>query len=105
MWLKRLDLYNKSRMSREVQVRFCERLEGKFLRPTRLCEPLNKLEELNIIGSADEWILLRETRNIVTHEYPFITDEVIQGLNLLSNHYLLIMEIWKRIETYINKRF
>jgi len=30
-----LDLYNKSRMSREVQVRFCERLEGQFLRPTR----------------------------------------------------------------------
>jgi len=66
---------------------------------------LNKLEELNIIPSADEWLLLRETRNIVTHEYPFITDEVIQGLNLLSTHYLLIMEIWEQVEAYINNRF
>ena len=28
-------LNNKSRMSREVHVRFCERLEGRFLRATR----------------------------------------------------------------------
>lgn len=78
---------------------------GEEAKGVPFIDQLNKLEELNIIGSADEWILLRETRNIVTHEYPFITDEVIQGLNLLSNHYLLIMEIWKRVETYINKRF
>ncbi len=66
---------------------------------------LNKLEELNIINSTGEWMLLRETRNIVTHEYPFVTDEVIQGLNLLSGHYVLIMEIWKQVESYINNRF
>jgi hypothetical protein len=66
---------------------------------------LNKLEEFNIIPSADAWMLLRETRNIVTHEYPFITDEVIQGLNLLSTHYLLITETWKHVESYINNRF
>lgn len=78
---------------------------GEEIKGIPFIDQLNKLEELNIIGSADEWILLRETRNIVTHEYPFITDEVIQGLNLLSKHYLLIMEIWKRVEMYINKRF
>ena len=78
---------------------------GEEIKGVPFIDQLNKLEELNIIGSADEWILLRETRNIVTHEYPFITDEVIQGLNLLSKHYLLIMEIWKRVEMYINKRF
>lgn len=78
---------------------------GEEIKGVPFIDQLNKLEELNIIGSADEWILLRETSNIVTHEYPFITDEVIQGLNLLSKHYLLIMEIWKRVEMYINKRF
>jgi len=66
---------------------------------------LTKLEELGVIPSADDWFLLRETRNIVTHEYPFITDEVIQGLNLLNEHYNLIMEIWKQVETFINNRF
>jgi len=28
-------LYNKSRVMGDYQARFCERLEGKFLRPTR----------------------------------------------------------------------
>ncbi len=78
---------------------------GEEIKGVPFIDQLNKLEELNIIGSADEWILLRETRNIVTHEYPFITDEVIQGLNLLSKHYLLIIEIWNKVEIYINKRF
>ena len=32
---------------------------------------LGKLEELEIISSAEDWMLLRETRNVVTHEYPF----------------------------------
>ena len=33
--VKRLDLYNKSRMTEDRQVRCCERLRGKFPRPTR----------------------------------------------------------------------
>ena len=40
MRLKRLDLYNKSRMSREIQVRFCERLRVKLPLPTRPAKPL-----------------------------------------------------------------
>jgi hypothetical protein len=68
-------------------------------------DQLVKLEELNIIPDADEWMLLRETRNIVTHEYPFLTDEVIQGLNLLSKHYQLINDIWNQTESFIISRF
>ena len=33
--MKRIDLYNKSRVMGDYQARFCERLKGKFLRPTR----------------------------------------------------------------------
>ncbi len=33
--MKCLDLYNKSRVMEDYQARFCERLEGKFLRSTR----------------------------------------------------------------------
>ncbi|MDD4969947.1 MAG: toxin-antitoxin system antitoxin subunit [Paludibacter sp.] len=66
---------------------------------------LSKLEELNLLDNARDWLLLRETRNIVTHEYPFITKEVIDGLNLLSKHYTLILSIWKQIDEYIVRRF
>jgi len=66
---------------------------------------LAKLEQLNILPSADDWMLLRETRNMLTHEYPFINDEVIDGLNLLYNHCELILEIWEKINNYIKGRF
>lgn len=78
---------------------------GEDIKGLPFIDKLMKLEELNIISSADEWLLLRETRNTVTHEYPFITDEVIQGLNMLGKHYQLIMEIWSQVETFINTRF
>lgn len=78
---------------------------GEETRGLPFIDQLVKLEELGIIFSADEWMLLRETRNMVTHEYPFITDEVIQGLNLLNEHCLLITNLWKQIETYAHDRF
>lgn len=78
---------------------------GEEVKGQPFIDRLVKLEELKILPSADDWILLRETRNLVTHEYPFITDEVIQGLNLLNRHYQLIMEIWKQMENYTKNRF
>lgn len=78
---------------------------GEEVKRLPFIDRLVKLEELEIITSADDWILLRETRNIVTHEYPFITDEVIQGLNLLNKHYQLITGIWEEVENYIESRF
>lgn len=78
---------------------------GEEVKGTPFIDQLAKLEELNIIPNSNDWLLLRETRNIVTHEYPFITDEVIQGLNLLNKHYLLILQIWKQVENYIKIRF
>ena len=39
------------------------------------------------------------------HEYPFITEEVIEGLNQLNDHYQLIVSIWKRLEQYSTQRF
>ena len=78
---------------------------GEDIKGKPFIDQLAKLEELNIIGNSNDWLLLRETRNIVTHEYPFITDEVIQGLNLLNKHYRLIIEIWEKTKNYIIIRF
>ncbi len=78
---------------------------GEESRGLPFIDQLTKLEELDVISSADDWMLLRETRNILTYEYPFVTDEVIQGLNFLNTHCQLIMKIWKQIESYIHIRF
>ena len=51
---------------------------GEEIKEMPFIDRLIKLEELNVIPGADEWMVLRETRNLVTHEYPFIADEVIE---------------------------
>jgi uncharacterized protein with HEPN domain len=77
---------------------------GEEIKGMPFIDRLAKLEELEIIDSADEWMLLRETRNVITHEYPFITEEVIEGLNLLNKHCQLITEIFLHVKSYIDTR-
>jgi uncharacterized protein with HEPN domain len=45
---------------------------------------LNRLEQLSIIDSAEKWIELREVRNLITHDYPHLIEELVDGLNQLS---------------------
>jgi len=66
---------------------------------------LGKLESLNFLRDKNIWIQLRETRNIVTHEYPFITEAVVDGLNLLDEHSRLLTEIWGDMKEKIQARF
>lgn len=78
---------------------------GEQTRGVPFIDLLSKLESLGLIDNAKDWLLLRETRNVVTHEYPFNQKDVIDGLNLLSKHFALILSMWKFIEAYISKRF
>jgi hypothetical protein len=48
---------------------------------------------------------LRETRNIVTLEYSFITDEIIEGLNLLGKHQQVILDILEEVKDFVKNRF
>jgi len=66
---------------------------------------LNKLEKLNILDNKDQWLLFREIRNEVTHEYPFNREDVIRGLNELGKHCLLLSKIWLGMEDYCIRKF
>jgi hypothetical protein len=78
---------------------------GEEVQGKPFIDMLSKMEELNLLENSKEWFVLRETRNVVTHEYPFVTEDVIEGLNLLNNHVKLIISIWQRLEKYISIRF
>ena len=78
---------------------------GEEVRGKPFIDILSKMEELELLENENDWLILRETRNIVTHEYPFITQEVIDGLNLLSNHQNLIISILQRLLRKIEERF
>jgi len=66
-----------------------------------LIDVLSRLEKLKIIESQAEWLQLRELRNIVTHEYPFNTEEIIEGLNTLIVKSQSLSEIWLKMENYL----
>lgn len=61
---------------------------------------LYKMEKLNLLENAQDWVMLRQTRNTVSHEYPFYTEIQADELNLLPNEVLKLDAIWKRLKDY-----
>lgn len=66
---------------------------------------LYKLEKLNILDDAKEWISLRQTRNTVSHEYPFFKEGQIEELNLLPEDVVKLSAIWLKLRAYTVNRF
>lgn len=64
-----------------------------------------RLEKLHVIESHLEWLQLREVRNLVTHEYPFNPEEIIEGLNLVTEKVLILSQIWLKLQEFIMVRF
>jgi len=67
-----------------------------------LIDVLNKLEKLELIRSADEWIDFRKLRNSLTHEYPNNEDEILEAISLSIEAYRemknIYMGILKRVD-------
>jgi hypothetical protein len=66
---------------------------------------LYRLEKLNLINNAKDWMVLRQIRNIVSHEYPFFKEVQIEELNLLPEEVIKLSAIWSKLKEYINNRF
>ncbi len=54
---------------------------------------LNRLEKLEIIESALQWIELRKIRNDISHEYPASLTERIEGINILFDNMNILKHI------------
>lgn len=65
---------------------------------------LNKMEKLNLLENAKDWISLRQTRNTISHEYPFYKDIQIEELNLLPEEVEKLSGIWLKLKDYTNHR-
>jgi hypothetical protein len=65
---------------------------------------LNRLEKLRIINSALDWIKLRKIRNDVTHDYPALISEKIDGINILFDSLEEIKGIIFRCRSVIDKQ-
>ena len=65
-----------------------------------LLDVLHKLEKLGLLNT-DEWIKIRQIRNIMTHEYPDNDDEIIATISSALEYF----EIMKNIYKLINKNW
>jgi hypothetical protein len=63
---------------------------------------LDILEKLEIL-KADEWLLIREIRNELSHDYPDDIGESIENLKLAIKFFPKILEIYKKLKDTIEK--
>lgn len=59
-----------------------------------LIDVLNRLEQLELLESADRWIDYRNLRNTLTHEYPDNEDEIVSAIALAIRAYDDIKKIY-----------
>ncbi|MDD4192324.1 MAG: hypothetical protein PHI28_13405 [Mangrovibacterium sp.] len=65
---------------------------------------LFRMEKLNLIHSAKDWITLRQTRNTISHEYPFYKEIQIEEMNLLPKEVEKLSTIWLDLKRYALER-
>lgn len=65
---------------------------------------LHKMEKLHLLENSKDWIILRQTRNTISHEYPFYKEVQMEELNLLPVEIEKLSAIWNKLKTYTNKR-
>ena len=63
---------------------------------------LNRLEQLEIIPSKDEWIRLRTVRNDLSHEYSNDDEENVVVLNMLFDEIKTINNIFLSLKNYFD---
>jgi hypothetical protein len=66
---------------------------------------LYKLEKLNLLDEAKDWIALRQTQNTISHEYPFFNEVRMEELNLLPEEVVKLAGIWLKLKEYTLNRF
>ncbi|MEW6606161.1 MAG: hypothetical protein AB1414_01735 [bacterium] len=72
---------------------------GEDIENSPFIDVLNRAEKLKIIESAQEWIILRKLRNILTHEYSEEEKDIVDGINKLFEISNRLCEIYKKIKT------
>ena len=77
---------------------------GEYDQNMPFIDILNRLEKISVIDSAEHWLILRETRNLVTHEYPDNEKEIVEGLNELHKQSQYLSSILDGLMGYIRER-
>ncbi len=63
---------------------------------------LNRLEQLAIIEKKEEWLLLRNLRNNLSHEYHDESDTNAFNINMVYNNTRKLYDIFMQVKMYVN---
>jgi len=55
---------------------------GEYQVSMSMLDVLDRLEQLELLKSAELWMDYRNLRNVLTHEYPDNREEVIEGIQV-----------------------
>lgn len=59
---------------------------------------LNRLEKYKFLPDANEWIYIRELRNEIAHDYPFMENDVVHILNELFSKVNTMYGIYDKLK-------
>jgi len=77
---------------------------GEYKDNMALIDCLDKLEKLEIIKTADQWMNYRLVRNKLTHEYSTNQQEMLAGIQLAMLYFEEIKHILETINSYVQKK-
>ena len=77
---------------------------GEYKRNMSFIDVLDKMEQLGILNSADQWNDYRELRNELFHEYPTNEDEIIKDITLAVTAFEDIENIFLNIKKYLKDK-
>lgn len=67
-------------------------------------DKLNKLEKLQVIDSANEWMKMRQIRNILAHEYPDRPEITAEIFNNAFSYGPMLLDSLEKIKIFLKTR-
>ena len=71
------------------------------VKDTSFLDRLNRLEQLRIIDSKEQWLNLRNMRNNLAHEYEDDPKGMSEALNLIYEFHGVLANIFLQVKKYI----
>lgn len=73
------------------------------VRSMAFIDQLNRLEQLGVLASSQEWLELRQLRNHLAHEYEENEKERAKVINMLFDKHQRIITIFEQVKQYVEK--
>ncbi|MBN4082530.1 hypothetical protein JYT13_01845 [Mariprofundus ferrooxydans] len=77
---------------------------GEYQISMSMLDVLDRLEQLELLNSAEQWMDYRNLRNILTHEYPDNRDEILEGIQVALKVFPEIKNIQSDMRVYVSDR-